>query len=43
MEVQDVDDDSGNDLCFFFDGKGATIPARKSNMTPDNIVKGLDA
>ena len=43
MEVQEVDDDSGDELCRFFGGKGATIPARKANMTPDDIVKGLDA
>ena len=43
MEVQEVDDDSDNDMCRFFGGKGVTIPARKTNMTPDDIVKGLDA
>ena len=43
MEVQDVDDDSGNKLCHFFGGEGATIPMRKANMTPYDIVKGLDA
>ena len=43
MEVQEVDDDSGDELCRFFGGEGATIPARKANMTPDDIVKGMDA
>ena len=43
MEVQEVDDDSGDELCHFFGGKVATIPARKVNMTPDDILKGLDA
>ena len=38
-----MDDDSGDKLCRFFGGKGATIPARKANMTPDDIVKGLGA
>ena len=38
-----MDDDSGNELFRFFGGEGATIPARKANMTPDDIVKGLDA
>ena len=42
MEVKKVGDDSGNKLCRFFGGEGATIPARKANMTPDDIVKGLD-
>ena len=35
-------DDSGDKMCPFFGGKGATIPARKENMNPDDIVKGLD-
>ena len=43
MEVQEMDDDSDNDMCRFFGGKGANIPASKVNMTPDDIVKGLDA
>ena len=43
MEVKEIDDDSGDKLCHLFGGKGATIPARKANMTPDDIVKGLDA
>ena len=38
-----MDNNSGNKLCRFFGGKGATIPERKTNMTPDNILKGLDA
>ena len=43
MEVKEIDDDSGDKLCHLFGGKGATIPARKANMTPDDIVEGLDA
>ena len=43
MEVLEMDDDSVDELCRLFGGEGATIPARKANMTPDDIVKGLDA
>ena len=39
MEVPAVDDDSGNALCHFFDGKFSTISERKTNMTPNDIVK----
>ena len=38
MEVQEVDDDSVDELYCFFGGEGAAIPARKANMTPDDIV-----
>ena len=38
-----MDDGSGDKLCRFFGEEGATIPARKANMTPDDILKGLDA
>ena len=41
-EVQEVDKDSGYKLCRFFCGEGATIPRRKANMTPDDMVNGLD-
>ena len=43
MEVQELDDDSGDKLCRLFGDEGATIPASKANMTPDDILKGLDA
>ena len=43
MEVHEVDDDSGNKIYRFFGDECATIPARKANMTPDDIVKVLDA
>ena len=43
MELKEVDDDSGDKMFRFFGGKGATIPERKADMTPDEIVKGLDA
>ena len=42
-ELKEVDDDSGDTMFRFFGGKGATIPARKADMTPDDILKGLDA
>ena len=43
MELQEVDYDSGDELCRFFGGEGEIVPAGKANMTPDDIVKGLDA
>ena len=43
IEVQELDDNSGNELCRFFGGEGTTIPVSKANMTPDDIVKGVDA
>ena len=43
MEVKEVDDDIGDELCRLFGGEGATISARKENMTPDDILKGMDA
>ena len=42
MEVQEVDDNSGDEMCRFFSGEGATIPESKANMTPCDIVKGRD-
>ena len=42
MDVQEVDEDSGDKLCRFFGEEGATIPAKKAKTTPDDIVKGLD-
>ena len=38
-----MDDDSGDNLCHFFGDEVSTITVRKVNMTPDDIVKGLDA
>ena len=43
MEVQELDDDIGDKLCRLFGDEDATIPASKANMTPDDILKGLDA